>query len=101
MALPVVAITNASTCLADTQVEAILPALQKQVSTDFKAYWDQDCTLTFLPKEQPLTRGWWQIVVVDIPIRLARWVITNSAAPARRWAKSSRNSTFATVSPGL
>ncbi len=67
MPLPVIAITNASTCLTDAQVEAVLPALQKQVSDDFKAYWEQDCTLMFLPKDQPLTGGWWQIVIADNP----------------------------------
>jgi hypothetical protein len=67
MSLPVIAITNASTCLTDAQVEAVLPALQKQVSDDFKAYWDLDCTLSFLPKDQPLTPGWWQIVITDNP----------------------------------
>jgi hypothetical protein len=67
MPLPVIAITNASTCLTDAQVEAVLPALQKQVSADFKAYWEQDCTLCFLGKDQPLTAGWWQIVVTDNP----------------------------------
>ena len=65
MSLPVIAITNASTCLTDAQVEAVLPALQKQVSDDFKAYWEQDCTVAFFPKDQPLTAGWWQIVVSD------------------------------------
>jgi len=67
VSLPVIAVTNASTCLTDAQVGAVLPALQNQVSDDFKAYWDLDCTLTFLPKDQPLTQGWWQIVVVDNP----------------------------------
>jgi hypothetical protein len=67
MPLPVIAITNASTCLTDAQVEAVLPALQKQVSNDFKSYWDEDCTLTFVSKNESLTRGWWQIVVVDDP----------------------------------
>ena len=67
MPLPVIAITNASTCLTDAQVEAVLPALQKQVSNDFKSYWDEDCTLTFLSKNELLTKGWWQIVVVDDP----------------------------------
>ena len=37
MSLPVIAITNASTCLTDEQVEAAIPALQRQVSLDFKA----------------------------------------------------------------
>jgi len=67
MALPVIAITNASTCLTDTQVEAVLPALQRQVSIDFRAYWDLDCTLFPLARNQPLTRGWWQIVITDDP----------------------------------
>jgi hypothetical protein len=67
MSLPVIAITNVSTCLSDGQVEAAIPALQRQVSLDFKAYWEVDCELTFLPKEQPLTEGWWQISVTDNP----------------------------------
>jgi hypothetical protein len=67
MPLPVIAITNASTCLTDAQVEAVLPALQKQASDDFKAYWEQDCTLQFLPKSQPLPSRWWQIVITDNP----------------------------------
>ena len=40
MSLPVIAVTNASTCLSDAQVEAVIPSLQRQVSLDFKAYWD-------------------------------------------------------------
>src|SRR5260370_15521912 len=67
MSLPVIAITNASTCLSDAQVEAVLPALQKQVSEDFKAYWEQDCTLAFLRRDQPLNAGWWQITITDNP----------------------------------
>src|SRR6267154_3451009 len=67
MPLPVIAITNASSVLSDAQAEAVLPALQKQVSDDFKAYWEQDCTLSFLSKNQPLTARWWQIVVTDNP----------------------------------
>jgi hypothetical protein len=52
MPVPVIAVTNASTCLSDAQVEPVLPALQKQVSEHFKAYWSVDCTLSFLPKGQ-------------------------------------------------
>jgi hypothetical protein len=67
MSLPIIAITNASTCLSDAQVEAALPALQSQVSGDFRPYWELDCTLTFLAKDQPLIQDWWQIVVFDSP----------------------------------
>ncbi|MGH9540074.1 MAG: hypothetical protein ACRD3H_19270 [Terriglobales bacterium] len=67
MSLPVVAVTNASTCLTDAQVEAALPVLQRQVSADFKAYWEVDCQLVFLPRGEALTAGWWQISVTDNP----------------------------------
>jgi hypothetical protein len=67
MTLPVIAITNQSTVLSDDQVDAALTALQKQVTDDFRPYWGPDCTLRFLPKEEPLTKGWWQIVVLDDP----------------------------------
>jgi hypothetical protein len=67
MSLPVIAVTNASTCLKDAQVEAVLPALQQQVSQDFKTYWELDCVLTFLAKDEGLTNGWWQIVLSDDP----------------------------------
>ena len=67
MSLPVIAVTNVSTCLTDEQVEAVLPALQRQVSQDFDAYWNLDCALQFLPKSGTLAAGWWQMVVMDDP----------------------------------
>src|ERR1700687_472785 len=67
MTLPVVAVTNASTCLTDTQVSAVLPALQRQVTLDFRAYWSVDCQLRFLTEGEPLPDGWWQISVTDNP----------------------------------
>jgi hypothetical protein len=67
MTLPVIAITNASTCLNDEEVVAAIPALQRQVTVDFRTYWDADCQLTFLPKDESLTDGWWQISVTDNP----------------------------------
>jgi len=67
MSLPIIAVTNASTCLSDVQVRAVLPALQKQVETEFNAYWQENCTLTFLSKDHALTRGWWQVIVLDNP----------------------------------
>ena len=80
MPIPMLAITNASTCLTDAQVEAVVPALQKQVSNDFRAYWDLDCTLNFLPKGQPIVNGWWQSLFSTIPIRRALSGITSSRA---------------------
>jgi len=84
MPIPVIAITNASTCLPDGQVEAVLPSLQKQVSNDFKAYWEQDCTLAFLAKDDSLAHGWWQIVVSDNPDQagaLGYHELTSQGAP--------------------
>jgi hypothetical protein len=67
MSIPVIALTNASTCLSDAQVEVVMPSLQHQVSLDFRAYWDIDCSLTFLPKDQAMVAGWFQIVLPDDP----------------------------------
>jgi hypothetical protein len=67
MSIPVIAITNESTVLTDEQVKAVLPALQKQVTSDFRAYWEIDATLVFWPKGTALVAGWWQIVVLDDP----------------------------------
>jgi hypothetical protein len=67
MTLPVIAITNASTCLTDVQVSSAIPALQRQVTVDFRGYWDVDCELRFLAGNEPLTEGWWQISVTDNP----------------------------------
>lgn len=67
MSIPMIAVTNASTCLTDAQVEAVLPALQKQVTDDFRTYWDVGCTLSFLSRELSLPRGWWQIALLDNP----------------------------------
>jgi hypothetical protein len=67
MSIPMIAVMNASTCLTDAQVEAVLPALQKQVTDDFRAYWDLNCTLVFSARNQQLALGWWQIAVLDNP----------------------------------
>lgn len=67
MAIPVIAITNQSTVVSDDEVKAAIPALQKQVSNDFRPYWGVDARVYFLPKGETLTDGWWQIVVLDDP----------------------------------
>ena len=67
MSLPVIAVTNVATCVNDEQVAGVIPALQRQVSADFKAYWNRECCLVFVAKEQTVPDGWWQIVVMDDP----------------------------------
>jgi hypothetical protein len=84
MSVPVIAITNASTRLSDAQVESTIPSLQKQVTRDSNSYWDLDCSLVFLPAKQPLTAGWWQIVVTDDPDQagaLGYHELTKTGAP--------------------
>src|ERR1051326_1244150 len=97
MPIPVIAITNASTCLTDAQVEAVLPALQKQVSDDFKAYWELDCTVEFAAKNQPPTAGWWQVVITDTPDQagaLGYHEMSSTDAPLGKvFAKLDRKST--------
>lgn len=60
-----IAITNESTVLTDDQVKAVIPALQQQVTLHFRPYWNEDATLSFLPKGSPLATHTWQIVVLD------------------------------------
>jgi hypothetical protein len=67
MIIPTIAFTNESTVLKDPEIQAIIPALQSQVSSDFRHAWDVDCKLLFLPKGQPLPAGYWQIIVLDNP----------------------------------
>lgn len=84
MTLPVIAITNASTCLTDEEVLAAIPALQRQVTVDFRAYWSVDCELSFLPKDEPLPEGWWQMFVTDNPDQagaLGYHELTSSGTP--------------------
>jgi hypothetical protein len=67
MPLPVIVITNISTVVSDDQVKVAIAALQKQVSNDFKGFWDLDASLSFLDKTAALPKGWWQIVICDDP----------------------------------
>jgi hypothetical protein len=62
MSLPVIAITNASTCLTDLQVKAALESSRRQVSLDFKAYWHLDCELVFLGQTEIANR----LLVADL-----------------------------------
>jgi hypothetical protein len=67
MSVPVIGITNQSTVLTDYQVQAAIPALQKQITDDFRAYWDIDATLTMMLPNEALPNGWWQLVLTDNP----------------------------------
>jgi hypothetical protein len=62
-----VALINESTVLQDNAVEAILPALQKQVSRDLAPAWGVDADLIFIPRGQQPPSGTWWLVVLDSP----------------------------------
>lgn len=62
-----VAIVNSSTVLTDAQVQAIVPALQQQVTRDFAPFWHRDAKLTFYSNTNVgnIPASFWWIVVLD------------------------------------
>lgn len=60
-----IAVINASTVLTDSQVQAVVPALQTQVTRDFYPAWGVDARLTFLPHSTKPEAGQWWLVVLD------------------------------------
>lgn len=56
----IIALINASTALSDTQVSAVMPSLQIQISRDFAPAWGIDAKLIFVPTgQQPPVGSWW------------------------------------------
>ncbi len=62
---PTISISNLSTVLTDAQVNAIIPALQIQVSRDLAPAWGVNANLQFLPKTMPKPNGNWLINIMD------------------------------------
>ena len=60
-----ISILNVSSVLTDVEVQAAVPALQKQVSRDFAPPWGVDADLDFVPKGQQPPAGHWWLVVAD------------------------------------
>lgn len=61
-----IAVLNPSTVVSDAEVQAVLPALQTQVSRDFASAWGTDAQLRFVPKsERPAAAEWWLAVLDD------------------------------------
>lgn len=58
-------ISNESTVLTDDQVQAVVPALQKQVSNHFAPAWGIDADLEFVTKDQLDPSKWWLIIFDD------------------------------------
>jgi hypothetical protein len=60
-----VAVINASTVVADADVQAAVPALQEQVSRDFAAAWGIDAELSFVPSTAQPPAGLWWLSILD------------------------------------
>lgn len=58
-------ISNESSVLTDNQVQAVVPALQTQVSRDFAPMWGIDADLEFVTKDQLDSSKWWLIIFDD------------------------------------
>ncbi|HKN00383.1 MAG TPA: hypothetical protein VJX23_07685 [Candidatus Binataceae bacterium] len=66
MALIKIAVINQSTVLTNAQIEAAVPALQKQVRLDFAPVWGVDADLVFVQKDaQPPPGAWWLLILDD------------------------------------
>jgi hypothetical protein len=61
-----ISVINESTVLADTDVEPVVAALQKQVTDDFCPVWASNADLKVLPKStQPPSGSWWLVLLDD------------------------------------
>jgi hypothetical protein len=59
-----ISVINASSALQDSEVQAVVPVLQKQVSHDFAPAWGFDADLTFVRRNsQPAAGSWWLVIL--------------------------------------
>jgi hypothetical protein len=60
-----VSVINASTVLTDSDVQAVVPALQTQVHRDFAPAWGVDADLTFVGSGATPPSGTWWLSILD------------------------------------
>jgi hypothetical protein len=60
-----ISIINRCTLLKDSEIEAVVPAMQTQVSRDFAPVWGVDAVLTFVPRGKRAPKYDWWIVMLD------------------------------------
>ncbi|MFI9363777.1 hypothetical protein ACIG5E_22390 [Kitasatospora sp. NPDC053057] len=58
-------VTNESKTLSDAQVQAVVPALQTQVSRDFAPVWGIDAQLSFVASNALSDSTWWLVILDD------------------------------------
>ena len=60
-----IAVINESAVLKDSDVQAAVAALQKQVSNDFFPVWGVDASVTLVSRNAPIAPEAWQMVLLD------------------------------------
>ncbi|HEY6338640.1 MAG TPA: hypothetical protein VIW68_09125 [Candidatus Sulfotelmatobacter sp.] len=60
-----IALINESTVLTEADVTPLVPALQQQVTNDFRPAWGVDAELTLVPQGQQPAAGSWWLVILD------------------------------------
>jgi hypothetical protein len=61
-----ISVINATTVLADNEIQPVVDALQKQVNNEFRLAWGIDAKLTFVPNGiQPPEGTWWLTMLDD------------------------------------
>jgi len=60
-----IVIINQCSVLSDENVQAVIPAVQAQVSEDFAPIWNADATVQFLGKGQKVPKGIWPLFLMD------------------------------------
>ena len=58
-------IVNKCSVLSDANIEAVLPAVQAQVSEDFAPIWGVDASLQFLGRGKRIPKGVWPLFMMD------------------------------------
>jgi hypothetical protein len=60
-----IALVNPSTCLTDTEIKKVIPALQIQITRDFAPAWGIDADLIFFKKSTKIPADYWQLIILD------------------------------------
>jgi hypothetical protein len=60
-----IVVINKCSVLSDAHIQAVIPAVQAQVSEDFAPIWEASATLAFLGKGKPVPKGIWPLFVMD------------------------------------
>jgi hypothetical protein len=60
-----IVIINKCSVLSDANIQAVIPAVQAQVSEDFAPIWGADATVQFIGKGARVPKGIWPLYVMD------------------------------------